>query len=80
MRKQLFGAYPVSVIGFGTAEFGGRHPESLARELMDAMSQSGATLSTPPGFTGTLLRPGTGKAKRLWAGGWRTGGTGTGFS
>ena len=31
MRKQLFGAYPVSVIGFGTAEFGGKRELSVER-------------------------------------------------
>jgi hypothetical protein len=36
MRKQAFGACQVSVIGFGTADFGGKLPEGLARELMDA--------------------------------------------
>ena len=36
MRTHRFGSREVSVIGLGTADFGGRIAESLAREFLDA--------------------------------------------
>ena len=36
LRTHRFGSREVSVIGLGTADFGGRIAESLAREFLDA--------------------------------------------
>ncbi len=39
MRKQALGNDEVSVIGMGTAEFGGQHPEGLARDLLRTVAE-----------------------------------------
>ena len=65
MRKQLFGAYPVSVIGFGTAEFGGRHPESLARELMDAYVSIGGNFIDTARVYGDFATPRNGESEKI---------------
>ena len=65
MRKQLFGAYPVSVIGFGTAEFGGRHPESLARELMDAYVSIGGNFIDTARVYGDFVTPRNGESEKI---------------
>ena len=65
MRKQLFGAYPVSVIGFGTAEFVGRHPESLARELMDAYVSIGGNFIDAARVYGDFATPRNGESEKI---------------
>lgn len=80
MRKQPFGRFEVSVIGFGTADFGGRHPEGLARELLDAYVSIGGNFIDTARVYGDFVTPRNGEVKRLSAGGWRPGETGTGFS
>ena len=86
MRKQAFGKYEISVIGMGTAEFGGRHPEGLARDLLDAYVSIGGTLVDTARVYGDFVTPrngesekivgrwmarGAGKVKRSSAAGWK---------
>ena len=65
MRKRPFGAYQVSVIGFGTAEFGGRHPEGLARELMDAYVSAGGNFIDTARVYGDFITPKNGESEKI---------------
>ena len=65
MRKQAFGAYQVSVLGMGTADFGGRHPESLARELMDAYSALGGNFIDTARVYGDFVTPRNGESEKV---------------
>ena len=65
MRKQAFGDYQVSVIGMGTAEFGGRHPEGLARDLLDAyMALDGSFIDTARVY-GDFVTPKNGESEKI---------------
>ena len=65
MRKQAFGAYQVSAIGFGTAEFGGRHPEGLARDLMDAYVSIGGNFIDTARVYGDFATPRNGESEKI---------------
>ena len=65
MRKQAFGAYEVSVIGFGTADFGGRLPEGLARELMDAYVSIGGNFIDTARVYGDFATPRNGESEKI---------------
>ena len=65
MRKKAFGDCQVSVIGMGTAEFGGRHPEGLARDLLDAyMSLDGSFIDTARVY-GDFVTPKNGESEKI---------------
>ena len=65
MRKQKFGTYEVSVIGLGTAEFGGRHPEGLARELMDAYLEMDGNFIDTARVYGDFATPRNGESEKI---------------
>ena len=65
MRKQPFGSFEVSVIGFGTAEFGGRHPEGLARDLMDAYMAIGGNFIDTARVYGDFVTPKNGESEKI---------------
>ena len=72
MRKQAFGDTLFSVIGLGSAHFGGKTAESQAREFMDAYAAMGGNLIDTARVYGDFVTPGTEKAKRSSAGGSQT--------
>ena len=65
MRKQSFGKYEISVIGMGTAEFGGRHPEGLARDLLDAYVSIGGNLVDTARVYGDFATPRNGESEKI---------------
>ena len=65
MRKQAFGPYQVSVIGMGTAEFGGKHPESLARELLDAYMELDGNFIDTARVYGDFMTPKNGESEKI---------------
>ena len=65
MRKQALGKYEVSVIGMGTAEFGGRHPEGLARDLLDAYVSLGGNLVDTARVYGDFATPRNGESEKI---------------
>ncbi len=65
MRKQPFGSYEVSVIGFGTADFGGRHPEGLARDLMDTYVSIGGNFIDTARVYGDFATPRNGESEKI---------------
>ena len=65
MRKQPFGSYEVSVIGFGTADFGGRHPEGLARDLMDTYVSIGGNFIDTARVYGDFATPRSGESEKI---------------
>lgn len=65
MRKQAFGACQVSVIGFGTADFGGKLPEGLARELMDAYMAIGGNFIDTARVYGDFVTPKNGESEKI---------------
>ena len=71
MREQDFGTYRVSAIGFGTADFGGKHPEGLARELMDAYVSIGGNFIDTARVYGDFVTPRNGESEKI-VGRWMT--------
>ena len=65
MRKQALGKYEVSIIGMGTAEFGGRHPEGLARDLLDAYVSLGGNLVDTARVYGDFATPRNGESEKI---------------
>ncbi len=65
MRKQAFGKNQVSVIGMGTADFGGRHPEGLARDLLDAYVSIGGNLIDTARVYGDFATPRNGESEKI---------------
>lgn len=65
MRKQALGSCEVSVIGMGTAEFGGRHPEGLARDLLDAYVSLGGNLVDTARVYGDFATPRNGESEKI---------------
>ena len=65
MRKQALGSCEVSVIGMGTAEFGGRHPEGLARDLLDAYVSIGGNLVDTARVYGDFATPRNGESEKI---------------
>ncbi|MBQ6060629.1 MAG: aldo/keto reductase [Clostridia bacterium] len=65
MRKQALGNDEVSVIGMGTAEFGGRHPEGLARDLLDAYVSLGGNLVDTARVYGDFATPRNGESEKI---------------
>ena len=65
MRKRIFGNNEVSVIGMGTAEFGGRHPEGLARDLLDAYVSIGGNLVDTARVYGDFATPRNGESEKI---------------
>ncbi len=71
MRKRSFGPYQVAAIGMGTAEFGGRHPEGLARELLDAYVSIGGNFIDTARVYGDFATPRNGESEKI-VGRWMT--------
>ncbi len=65
MRKRIFGNDEISVIGMGTAEFGGRHPEGLARDLLDAYVSIGGNLVDTARVYGDFVTPKNGESEKI---------------
>ena len=65
MRKQRFGGYQASVIGLGTGEFGGKCPESLAREFMDAFVGMGGNFIDTARVYGDFVTPRDGESEKV---------------
>jgi len=65
MRKHPFGNHQVSVIGLGTVEFGGKCPESLAREFMDAYAALGGNMIDTARVYGDLVTPRNGESEKI---------------
>ena len=65
MRKRIFGNDEISVIGMGTAEFGGRHPEGLARDLLDAYVSIGGNLVDTARVYGDFVTPRNGESEKI---------------
>ena len=65
MRKHIFGNDEISVIGIGTAEFGGRHPEWLARDLLDAYVSIGGNLVDTARVYGDFVTPRNGESEKI---------------
>ncbi len=65
MRKRSFGPYQVTTIGMGTAEFGGRHPESLARDLLDAYISVGGNFIDTARVYGDFVTPRNGESEKI---------------
>ncbi len=65
MRKQAFGKDQVTVIGMGTAEFGGKRPESVAREIMDAYMALGGNFIDTARVYGDFVTPRNGESEKV---------------
>ncbi len=65
MRKQAFGKDQVSVIGMGTAEFGGKRPESLGRDIMDAYLALGGNFIDTARVYGDFVTPRNGESEKI---------------
>lgn len=65
MRKQAFGPYRVAVIGLGTGEFGGKCPESLAREFMDGYAALGGNFIDTARVYGDFKTPRNGESEKV---------------
>ncbi len=65
MRKQAFGGRQVSVIGLGTAEYGGKIGESRAREFMDAYLAIGGDLIDTARVYGDFVTPRNGESEKI---------------
>ena len=65
MRKQAFGDRQVSVIGLGSAEFGGKTAESLAREFMDTYAAMGGNLIDTAHVYGDFVTPRSGESEKV---------------
>ena len=65
MRKQDFGNSRVSVIGLGSADFGGKIAESLAREFMDAYAAIGGNLIDTGRVYGDFVTPRNGESEKI---------------
>ena len=57
MLKQAFGRHQVSVAALGTSDFGGRIPEALARDLMDAYDSIGGNFIDTARVYGDYVTP-----------------------
>ena len=65
MRKQSFGTFQVSVIGLGSGEFGGKCPESQAREFMDAYIGLGGNFIDTARVYGDFITPRNGESEKV---------------
>ena len=65
MRKQPFGDFQVSVIGLGSGDFGGKCPESLAREFMDAYAGLGGNFIDTARVYGDFITPRNGESEKI---------------
>ena len=65
MRKQPFGQYQVSVIGLGSADYGGNLPESQAREFMDAYIALGGDFIDTARVYGDFRTPRNGESEKV---------------
>ena len=65
MRKQSLGGRQVSVIGLGTAEFGGKCPEGQAREFMDAYMALGGDFIDTAHVYGDFKTPRNGESEKV---------------
>lgn len=65
MRKRMFGHREAAVIGLGSADFGGRCGESLARELMDAYVAIGGNLIDTARVYGDFRTPKDGESEKV---------------
>ena len=53
------------MIGFGTADFGGRHPEGLARDLMDTYVSVGGNFIDTARVYGDFVTPKNGESEKI---------------
>jgi aryl-alcohol dehydrogenase-like predicted oxidoreductase len=65
MRRQAFGNRQVSVIGLGSGEFGGKIPESQAREFMDTYAAVGGNLIDTGRIYGDFVTPRNGESEKI---------------
>ena len=65
MRKQIFGNREVAVIGLGSSEFGGKCPESLAREFMDTYTGLGGNFIDTARVYGDFVTPRNGESEKV---------------
>ena len=65
MRKQKFGSFDVTVLGMGTADFGGKRPESLSRELLDAYMALDGNLIDTARVYGDFVTPKNGESEKV---------------
>ena len=63
VRKHLWDGREVSVIGLGSGEFGGKCPEALARELMDAYVSLGGNFLDTARVYGDFVTPRNGESE-----------------
>ncbi len=65
MRTHQLGGRNVSVIGLGTADFGGKCPESRAREFLDAYTEIGGNLIDTARVYGDFSTPRDGESEKV---------------
>ena len=65
MKKKRFGNKQVSVIGLGSSDFGGRCPESLAREFLDAYWELGGNFIDTARVYGDFSTPRNGESEKV---------------
>lgn len=65
MRTHTFGNRQVSVIGLGTGDFGGKCPESRAREFLDAYAALGGNLIDTARVYGDFVTPRSGESEKV---------------
>ena len=65
MRKRLLCGRETAVIGLGTSEFGGKCPEGLARDLLDAYLSIGGNLIDTARVYGDFVTPRNGESEKV---------------
>ena len=65
MRSHVWDGREVSVIGLGSGEFGGKCPEALARELMDAYVALGGNFLDTARVYGDFVTPRNGESEKV---------------
>ena len=65
MRKRYFGDRLTSVIGLGTADFGGKCPESRGREILDTYWKQGGNFIDTARVYGDFVTPRNGESEKV---------------
>ena len=65
MRTHCFGSREVSVIGLGSTDFGGKCPESQARDFLDAYLALGGNLIDTAHVYGDFVTPRNGESEKV---------------
>lgn len=65
MRKMDFGGKPAAVLALGSADFGGRIPQALAWEMMDAYREIGGNYLDTARVYGDFATPADGESEKV---------------